>query len=151
MKKESPVSDTHQWGPATDPVALRRHEIELRMLAVRDHVPGLRALLGDRAMRADHDLDFIEDVRLAVDEVCAIMLANCTPEDVLTVRLLVEVRCVEISARVRATADPVVSGLSLRVLQALADSLDYWVEDTADGRVFRLDFGRARPSATASY
>lgn len=145
------MSDAHQWGQATEPVALRRHEIELRMLAIRDHVPGLRALLGDRAMRADHDLDFIDDVRLAVDEVCAIMLANCSPTDVLVVRLLVDQRCVEISATVPATAEPVVSGLSLRVLQALADSLDYWVEATSDGRVFRLDFGRTRPSATSSF
>lgn len=145
------MSDAPQWGQATEPVALRRHEIELRMLAVREHVPGLRALLGDRAMRADHDLDFIDDVRLAVDEVCAIMLANCAPTDVLVVRMLVDHRCVEISARVRASADPVVSGLSLRVLQALADSLDYWVEDTAEGRVFRLDFGRSRPSAASSF
>ncbi|HEX4226754.1 MAG TPA: hypothetical protein VHZ97_30605 [Pseudonocardiaceae bacterium] len=145
------MSDAPQWDQATDPVVLRRHEIELRMLAVRDHVPGLRALLADRAMRADHDLDFIDDVRLAVDEVCAIMLANCAPTDVLIVRLLVDPDRVEISARVPATAEPVVSGLSLRVLQALADSLDYWAEDSTEGRAFRLDFGRTRPSAASSF
>ncbi|HEY4020192.1 MAG TPA: hypothetical protein VGM75_15985 [Pseudonocardiaceae bacterium] len=143
------MSGTPQWEPATEPVALRPHEIELRMLAVRDHVPGLRALLGDRAMRADHDVDFIDDVRLAVDEVYAIMLANCAPTDVLTVRLFVDQHRVEISARVPRSGEPVVSGLSLRVLQALADSLDYWVEDTGDGPVFRLDFGRVRPSGSA--
>ena len=123
---------------------MRRQEIELRMLAVREHVPGVRALLAERAMRAEHDLDFIDDVRLAIDEVCAIMLDNCSPAEVLTVRLFADAHRVEISASVAAAGEPVVGSLSLRVLQALADSFDYWVEDADGARIFRLDFGRTR-------
>lgn len=141
------MTGTSPGEPRAEPATVRRHEIELRMLAVREHVPGLRALLADRAIRAEHKLDFVDDVQLAADEVCAIMLANCAPTDVLTVRLLVDQHCVEISASAPATGKPVVSSLSLRVLQALADSLDYWVEDTACARIFRLDFARSRPSA----
>ena len=140
----SPVSDTSPG----EPTAPRRNEIELSMLAIRDHVPGLRALFAERAMRAEHDLDFIDDVKLAIDEVCAIMLANCSPADVLALRLFTDSDRVDISARVATTGEPVVGSMSLRVLQALADSLDYWVEDMDGVRVFRLDFGRSRPSAT---
>jgi serine/threonine-protein kinase RsbW len=120
---------------------LGRHELELRMLAVREHAPGLRALAAERAMRVDHDLDFIDDVRLVVDEVCALMLANSTETDVLTMRLLVDAHRVRIDASVPTFAsEPMVDTLSLRVLAALADTLDYWVDD----QVFRLSFSRAR-------
>ncbi|HEY2700089.1 MAG TPA: hypothetical protein VGJ45_31845 [Pseudonocardiaceae bacterium] len=139
------MSDRHQSRPATTPTALDRHELEVRMLAVRDHVPGLRALLAEQAMRADFDLDFIDDVRLAVDEVCALALVNCTPRDVLTVRLLVDATHVRIEASVPTTLDePRVNGLSLRVLQALADSLDHGIDENGTERVFHLGFGRSR-------
>jgi serine/threonine-protein kinase RsbW len=121
------------------------------MLAVRDHVPGLRALVAERAMRVDHDLDFIDDVRLAVDEVCALMLANCTPKDVLTLRLVVDGDQVRLDAWVptRLTGEPVVIGLSLRVLEALADALDYGIDEEAAARTFRLGFSRRRRSPRA--
>jgi serine/threonine-protein kinase RsbW len=117
------------------------------MLAVRDHVPALRALIADWSMRANHDLDFIDDVRLAVDEVCALTFANCTPEDIVTLRLVVEPSRVRIDARapVRPTDDePMVDGLSMRVLEALADSFDHGIDGTASERIFRLSFGRWR-------
>lgn len=140
------MSDMHQSRRATEPTALGRHEIELRMLAVRDHVPGLRALIADWAMRADHDLDFIDDIRLAVDEVCALMFANCTSEDVVTLRLVVDPSHVRIDARVAVDPDdePMVDGLSMRVLEALADSLDHGMNGTASEPTFRLSFRRSR-------
>lgn len=146
------MSDTHQSRPATRPTALGRHEIELRMLAIRDHVPGLRALIADWAMRADHDLDFIDDIRLAVDEVCALMLANCTAEDVVTLRLVVDPSRVRIDAWVPMAPDdePMVDGLSMRVLEALADSLEHGLDGTVSERVFRLCFGRWRQPRSRS-
>lgn len=141
------MSNIHHWRPVTGPPTLARHEIELRMLAIRDHVPGLRAMVAERAMRSDHDLDFVDDVRLAVDEVCAIMLTNCTSSDMLTMRLLVDPDGVAISAWVPLLGEERTNGLSLRVLQALADTLDIWVDDTGDEPVFRLVFARARPRA----
>lgn len=148
-KEESPVSNTHHWRHVTEPTALARHEIELRMLAIRDHVPGLRAMAAERAMRSDHDLDFIDDVRLAVDEVCAIMLANCSSSDVLAMRVFVDQTRVEINASAPMRASEVAGGLSLRVLQALAHSLDVRVDEAVDDadveRVLRIDFCHVRP------
>lgn len=140
------MSNMHHWRLVTGPRARARHEVELRMLAVRDHVPGLRAMAAERAMRADHDLDFVDDVRLAVDEVCAIMLSHCAPEDTLTMRLLVDPDGVAIDAWVPQRGEEPGDGFSLRVLQALADTLDLWVDDdTGDEPLFRLVFARARP------
>lgn len=130
------------------PTALGRNELELRMLAARHHVPGLRALVAERAMRADHSLDFIDDVRLALDEVCAIILANCARTDLVTVRLLVDSDRVEIRAEVAMDArdEPVAGGLSLHILESLADSLDHGITPSGDERVFRLCFARRRRS-----
>ena len=129
----------------SDSTTLDRYEIELRMLALRDHVPGLRALVAERAMRSNHDLDFIDDVRLVIDEVCTLMLANCADTDLLTIRLLVDARRVRIDASVPTVrTEPLVDPLSLRVLDVLADSLDYWVDDHEAARLFRLSFSRSR-------
>lgn len=141
------MSNTHHWRPVTESIALARPEIELRMLAIRDHVPGLRAMAAERAMRADHDLDFIDDVRLAVDEVCAIMLASCVSGDTLTMRMSVDRHQVVISAFVPMRAEEMVGGLSLRVLRALASSLEFRVDETGGEPICRLDFCRIRPSA----
>lgn len=139
------VNDAEHSRPGTDRVMLGTHEIELRMLATREQVPGLRALIAERAMRNDHDLDFIDDLALVVDEVCALVLANCAHTDVLTIRLLVDAGGVRVDASVPTPhAEPVVDALSLRVLAALADSLDYGIEGTAPTRLFRLTFGRSR-------
>ena len=125
---------------------LGRHELALRMLAVRGHVPGLRALAAERAMRHDHDVDFIDDVRLVVDEVCGLLLLHCTESDLLTMRLLVDAHQVRIDAAVPTSrAEPLTGTLSQRVLAALADSVDYWVDDDTPERIFRLTFCRARP------
>ncbi len=141
------MSNTHNGRPVTEPTALAQHEIELRMLAIRDHVPGLRAMAAERAMRSDHDLDFIDDIRLVVDEVCALMLASCSPADTLSMRLSVDPSQVVISASVPMRAAELVDGLSLRVLQALANSLDFWVDRTGGEPICRLDFCRLRPVA----
>jgi serine/threonine-protein kinase RsbW len=143
------VSNTHHWRPVTESTALARHDIEMRMRAIREHVPGLRAMAAEQAMRSDHDLDFIDDVRLAVDEVCAIMLATCTSADVLTVRMSLDPNRFEISAHVPMRVADTAGGLSLRVLQALADALDLGVDDTDDEPVFRLRFCRQRPARHA--
>ena len=140
------MSGTDRRSVMAGPVALRWNELELRMFAARHHVPGLRALVAERAMRADHDLDFVDDARLAVDEVCAIMLVNCGPTDMLTVRLLIDADHVEINAEAAmgTRGEATVGGLSLRVLESLADSLDHGVAWSGHERVLRVCFARNR-------
>lgn len=139
------VSNTHDWRLVTGQSARARHEIELRMLAIREHVPGLRAMVAERALRCDHDLDFVDDARLAIDEACAIILSHSTSEDTVTMRLLVDPDGMEISAWVPLHGQEMTDGLSLRVLRALGDTLDFWVDEDGDEPVFRLVFARARP------
>ncbi len=121
-----------QREPTTGERPLRQDEVELRMLASRDRAPGLRLFAADLAMRQDYDLDAIDDLRLVVDEMCAILLANAAPAAVMTVRLLVDKDRIEIAASVPVAADttePVIKPLSMRILQLLSDTFDCVVQD----------------------
>jgi serine/threonine-protein kinase RsbW len=128
--------------PAAQPdfAHLRPGEIEIRTLASDNHVSGIRALAADLAMRADFDLDTISDLRLAVEEACATVLANADPNGMLVCRLLVSAARLEITAHVRlpAVGEPAVEPFSLRILRTLADTVDYWTSGSADGRLFNV-------------
>src|SRR3954470_9622509 len=52
----------------------RAERLELRVPTTPTHLPAVRAMAGDLAMRMDYDLDSVEDLRLAVDEACATLV-----------------------------------------------------------------------------
>jgi serine/threonine-protein kinase RsbW len=117
------------------------------MLASRERVPGVRALAADMAMREDFDLDAISDLRLAVEEACATVLANAEPDSTLVCRLLVSTKLLEInaSATLRPGLEPEVGSLSLRILRTLADSVDYWTTNTnGGGRQFHVQLTKSQ-------
>ena len=68
------------------PAAERRADrLELRVPTSPTQLPAVRAMTGDLAMRMDFDLDAVEDLRLAVDEACAILAAIALRDVPLTV------------------------------------------------------------------
>ncbi len=117
------------------------------MLASRERVPGVRALAADMAMREDFDLDAISDLRLAVEEACATVLANAEPESTLVCRLLVSTKLLEInaSATLRNGKEPEVGALSLRILHTLVDSVDYGTITTHGERLFHVQLVKVLP------
>jgi len=132
---------------SSDSAALRPNEVEVRMLASRERVPGVRALAADMAMREDFDLDAISDLRLAVEEACATVLANAEPESTLVCRLLVSTKLLEInaSATLRNGKEPEVGALSLRILHTLVDSVDYGTITTHGERLFHVQLVKVLP------
>jgi serine/threonine-protein kinase RsbW len=116
---------------------LRPDEVEVRMLGDKDQVGAVRALAADMALRADFDLDTIEDIRLAVEEACATMVANTHPVGELVCRLLISPSTVEIAASVPVPDGrrPTVGQFSLRVLRTLSDSVDFWTTRNGDFHV----------------
>jgi serine/threonine-protein kinase RsbW len=131
----------------SDTPELRANEVEVRMLASRERVPGVRALAADMAMREDFDLDAISDLRLAVEEACATVLANAEPSSTLVCRLLVSADLLEInaSATLRSGSEPEIGSMSLLILRTLVDSVDCWTS-TADGqRQFHVQLTKAQP------
>jgi serine/threonine-protein kinase RsbW len=120
-------------------------EVEVRMPARTNHLPSIRAMAADLAMRADFDLDSISDLRLAVEEACGTVLANSGPDGELVCRLLVSPARVRISAHVPLPSGrkPAVTALSLRILRALSDSVDCWTSSTNGYRLLHVQLTKA--------
>jgi serine/threonine-protein kinase RsbW len=102
-------------------------------------------MAADMAMRADFDLDAISDLRLAVEEACATVLANADEHRELVCRLLVSRTQIEVSAQVTLPngKEPAVGPLSLRILRTLSDSVDYWTSSNERDRLFHVQLVKA--------
>lgn len=136
---------TERQDPPSEPHQLRPDEFEIRTAARSDRVPGVRALAAEMAMRADLDLDTIANVQLAVEEACATVLANADPDGHLLCRLLVSPTEMNISACVVVSSDRELSvgQLSLRILRALSDTVDYWSSKADDVRRFHVELAKS--------
>jgi serine/threonine-protein kinase RsbW len=108
-------------------------EIEVRMRVADARVATVRAIAADIAIHEDFDLDSLADLKLAVDEACATVLAKARPDGLLVCRLLVTAERVEM--RATASTDngqpPGNEALGWHMLQVLTDSARCWV--TGDG------------------
>jgi serine/threonine-protein kinase RsbW len=124
---------------------VRSHEIVVRMLARADRVPSIRAMAADMAMRVDFDLDTIDDLRVAVEEACATVLANTDANSVLVCRILISASYVEISASVPLPEgrNPGVEPFSLRVLRVLFESVDCWTTHAGGQGFFHVELTRS--------
>jgi len=96
-------------------------------------VATVRAMAADIAIHENFDLDALADLKLAVDEACATVLAKARPDGLLVCRLLVTPERVEM--RATALSDngqpPGNEALGWHMLQVLTDSARCWV--TGDG------------------
>ena len=104
----------------------RAERLELRLPTTPTQLPAVRAMAGDLAMRMDYDLDSIEDLRLAVDEACAILAALGHDGEPLTVVFETSREGLHIAAWVPAPEGTSVprDGFGWAVLQTLVDSVD---------------------------
>lgn len=110
------------------------------MLAGAARVSTVRAVAADVALRADFDLDAVSDLRLAVDEACATVLANAKPHGMLICRLLIQQDLVEINATA-ATFDgvpPPKDTLGWHMLQVLTDSVHWWTTEENGERLMHV-------------
>jgi len=104
----------------------RAERLELRVPSTATQLPAVRAMAGDLAMRMDYDLDSVEDLRLAVDEACAILAAIGDADEPLTVVFESTRAGLHIEAWVPAAEGTTVprDGFGWAVLQTLADAVD---------------------------
>lgn len=100
--------------------------VEVRIPADVVYVSTLRLTAASLAARCDLTIDDIEDLRLAVDEACALLLPHASGGAPLEARFeLASGRlAVETSVRTDDTAEPDRSGFGWTVLGALASSVD---------------------------
>jgi serine/threonine-protein kinase RsbW len=112
-----------------------RDVVELRLPAESAYLSVLRTATAGLAARLDFTLDEIEDLRIAVDEACALLLPDARPELPLVCRFTLEPECLEVSveAVTNAGRTPGRDSFAWTVLTALAGEVDASADD--DGTV----------------
>ncbi|GAA4437893.1 ATP-binding protein [Actinokineospora soli] len=129
----------------------RVRDVDIHVGADAEQVPLVRAFAADMAMRMDFDLDAIEDLRMAVDEACSLLVRAAAPESRLHCAFIPEPQ----SLRVRVAVDAVVARppsadpLAWQILSALADELAERISDAGAGHRITVEFV-ARPTAADS-
>jgi serine/threonine-protein kinase RsbW len=104
----------------------RGDRLELRVPTTPTQLPAVRAMAADLAMRMDYDLDSVEDLRLAVDEACAILATIALGDEPLTVVFETSRTGLHIEAWVPAKegTDVPRGGFGWTVLETLVDAVD---------------------------
>jgi serine/threonine-protein kinase RsbW len=100
-------------------------DVELKLPASAAFVAILRSVTAGLAARCDLTLDEIEDLRLAVDEACALLLPHALPGGALTARFALRPGKLDVTAGVPALAEaePDREGFAWTVLCALAENV----------------------------
>jgi serine/threonine-protein kinase RsbW len=109
--------------------------VELRLPAESAYLSVLRTATAGLAARLDFTLDEIEDLRIAVDEACALLLPDARAEAPLVCRFTLEADCLEVTveALTHAGRVPGRDSFAWTVLTALAGEVD--ASSTDDGTV----------------
>lgn len=122
--------------------------VEVRIPAVGAYVATLRLAAASLAVRCDLTIDDIEDLRLAVDEACALLLPHAGADSVLTAVFTLHPGHLAVTASVMsATAtspSPDRSGFAWSVLSALASE----VEVDGSGGHLAITVSKRRDGAT---
>jgi serine/threonine-protein kinase RsbW len=116
-------------------VGINAHPAEVRLTIPADgaYVAVPRAVVGNLAARNDFTVDAIDDLRIAVDEACALLLPHATDGKVECVFIVDRpTMTVSVSAAVPADWTPDTGGFGWMVLEALVDSAEV---ENHDGKV----------------
>ena len=105
--------------------------VEVRLPAAGAYLSVLRTATAGLAARLDFTLDEIEDLRIAVDEACAILLQQAVPGSVLSCvfKLVGDSLRVTVSAPTTDGRAPERDTFAWTVLSALAGEVDSTVSD----------------------
>ncbi|MER7366943.1 anti-sigma factor [Nonomuraea wenchangensis] len=131
-------------------VAGIRDVVSIRLPAASAYLSVLRTATAGLAARLDFTLDEIEDLRIAVDEACAMLLNEAVPGTDLTAEF--ELTGQEMQVRVEVatvgSSAPKRDDFAWMVLTALADDVDA-VTDSADRMAIVLRKRRGAAQSTA--
>jgi serine/threonine-protein kinase RsbW len=127
---------TDDAGAVTAAAAARYDDVvELRLPADGAYLSVLRTATAGLAARLDFTLDEIEDLRIAVDEACALLLPDAVPGAAMTCLFALSDRSLAVTVRVpsRTGRVPRRNTFAWTVLTALAGDVETDVAD--DGTV----------------
>lgn len=125
---DSDGSASHRDTPPQDPSVDQEPVLYLELRAVANTVviPTIRTVAADLAARADFDLDAIDDLRMAVDDLCAMLVRIAADNALLSAQFTVVAERIEVVAEVDVddVADSLPTGsFGWRVLECLADEV----------------------------
>jgi serine/threonine-protein kinase RsbW len=100
--------------------------VEVRVPADVVYVSTLRLTAAGLAARCELTIDDIEDLRLAVDEACALLLPHATPGSTLDARFELAYARLQVQASIASVEDAELdrTGFAWTVLGALASPVD---------------------------
>ena len=103
-----------------------RDQVTVRLPAQSAYLSVLRTVTAGLAARLDFTLDEIEDLRIAVDEACAMLLAEADEDSRLECEFTLspDTMTIAVSARSRLGRPPAKDTFAWTVLSALAGSVD---------------------------
>jgi serine/threonine-protein kinase RsbW len=127
----------------------KSERVELRLPPDSAYLGVLRTAAAGLAARLDFTLDEIEDLRIAVDEACALLLPRIAADGDLTCVFTIEADtlAVEVSARTTDAEPPRRDSFAWTVLSALAGEVD--ARTDGDGRV-RITLRKQRGSVVGA-
>ena len=127
-------------------------DVEVRVGATPQHLPAVRAVAADIAMRADFDLDAIADLKLAVDEACSTLVMHAAPGTQLSCAFRSTADEIQVRAVV-PSADgnpPPRNTFSWRVLSTLADFVAASVSQDGTPITVRIDLVKKRTAVVST-
>lgn len=105
----------------------------LVVTASNDHISFARVTTTSAAAKLGFDYDAIEDIRIAVSELCGTLIANAIPGSELTISCRGDKNGLTVTGRAPLTDGSTAEGpdeLSAQVLDAVADSHAFTSDDT---------------------
>jgi serine/threonine-protein kinase RsbW len=99
--------------------------IEIRLTAGSEYLSTVRAVAADLALQQDMTLDEVDDLRLAVDEACSMLVPLAVPGGELRCRFSLAQREIRVRCSVVAAGNerPPTDGFPWQVLVTLTDSV----------------------------
>lgn len=137
-------------GPAPFASRVAPQAVELRVDVSPSAAAAVRAVAADLAARSEYTLDAVADLGVAVDEVCATLLALARPGTRLTCTFAVDEERITVTASVSTTVStaPSADSFGWRVLDTLTDGLCVLAEAPAGpGHPHRLAVRLSVPRA----
>lgn len=128
-----------------------KDDIEMRLGANLVHLPIVRAVAVNIAMRADFDVDAISDLELAVDEACSSLITHAVAGSVLGCRFTIGANEITFAVSVTSAEDvtPSESTFGWRVLTTLTDDVASWADQLEDSQhQVHIEFIKRKPVVT---
>ena len=149
VAKQDPQPGAGRLATAVPPGAESADRVNVRMPADGAYLSVLRTATAGLAARLDFTLDEIEDMRIAVDEACAMLLTQAIPGSDLDCAFSLGQDEMTVSVSVRCLAPRVPSGdtFAWTVLSALAGSVNAQV---GPGDVLTIVLRKSRDSSRSA-